>query len=374
MIMQLHIKRFYYFLCNTYLKRLGLTSLLFTVTLTSACGKRMPPLPPAERVVQRVAISGTQIGNKVNLVWQMPARNASGGSLLNITRVDVYRLAEPLTDPLSLTESEFADRSTLIATVPVTDSDFALNQKTYVDTLQFAGQEARLRYAIRFVNASGQKAAFSNFFLIEPTSKIANNPTSLKFQVTQEAVRLVWDIPTANVDGSAPANILGYNVYRRGTADQRFKRLNDQPVKTPAFSDNFFEFEKRYNYLVRAVSLGRNGQPVESDGSNAIDVLPRDTFPPAPPNAITIAAAPNNISIFFATNIEKDVVGYRVYRTTNPNLPKSAWELLTPQNIKTNTFQDTRVESGKTYHYYLTAIDKFRNVSEPSEVVTENAL
>ena len=212
----------------------------------------------------------------------MPARNASGGSLLNITRVDVYRLAEPLTDPLSLTESEFADRSTLIATVPVTDSDFALNQKTYVDTLQFAGQEARLRYAIRFVNASGQKAAFSNFFLIEPTSKIANNPASLKFQVTQQAVRLVWDIPTANVDGSAPANILGYNVYRRGTADQRFKRLNDQPVKTPAFSDNFFEFEKQYNYFVRAVSLGRNGQPVESDGSNAIDVLPRDTFPPAP--------------------------------------------------------------------------------------------
>ena len=36
-----------------------------------------------------------------------------------------------------------------------------------------------------------------------------------------------------------------------------------------------------------------------------------------------------------------------------------------------NTFQDTRVESGKTYYYYLTAVDKAGNVSGTSEVVSE---
>ena len=39
--------------------------------------------------------------------------------------------------------------------------------------------------------------------------------------------------------------------------------------------------------------------------------------------------------------------------------------------LETNTFQDIEVTSGKTYHYYLTATDKFGNVSEPSEVVSE---
>jgi tRNA A37 N6-isopentenylltransferase MiaA len=94
----------------------------------------------------------------------MPARNASSGSIINIDRVDVYRLIEPLSAPLSLTEESFVSRSTLIASVPVSKTDFAKKQLSYSDTLEFAGQSARLRYAIRFVNDSGQKAAFSNFF------------------------------------------------------------------------------------------------------------------------------------------------------------------------------------------------------------------
>ena len=34
-------------------------------------------------------------------------------------------------------------------------------------------------------------------------------------------------------------------------------------------------------------------------------------------------------------------------------------------------FQDERVESGKTYYYYLTAVDQAGNVSPPSEVASE---
>jgi len=52
-------------------------------------------------------------------------------------------------------------------------------------------------------------------------------------------------------------------------------------------------------------------------------------------------------------------------------LPLTEWTLLTPDLLKTNTFQDTRVESGKVYYYYLTATDKFGNVSKPSEIVSE---
>jgi len=360
---------------NKYVKRIAIKAplaLLALVLLMSlSCGKRKPPLPPLERITQRVETTGFQRGNRVILSWKMPARNAGEGSLQNISRVDVYRLAEPLDTPLTLSEEEFASRSVLIASVPVSDSDFGLKTLSYTDTLEFAGQAARLRYAIRFVNASGQKAAFSNFFLIEPTARVAGNPTSLAAEITQNAIGLQWDEPLSNADGSTPPNIIGYNIYRSESEKISGRLLNTTPVTDTEFEDRFFEFDKRYFYFVRAVSIGGEGEPVESTESNIINIIPKDTFSPNPPAAITLAATLNSISIFFATNTETDVVGYRIYRSTDPSVGKSDWSLLTPELLTTNTFLDTKVESGTTYYYYLTAADKAGNVSEPSEVVSE---
>ncbi|MGI8467139.1 MAG: fibronectin type III domain-containing protein [Pyrinomonadaceae bacterium] len=330
-------------------------------------------MPPIERVPQRVEISGFQRGNKVNLVWTMPARNAPGGSVLNISRADIYRLAEPVNSTISLTEDEFASRSNLIASLPITDADFARKQLKFTDELEFAGQPVRLRYAIRFVNDSGQKAAFSNFLLIEPTAKVASAPSNVSAKVSQNAILLDWKSPETNVDGSKPANILGYNIYRSSSENETAGLLNKTPVTKTEFADEFFDFKTRYFYFVRAVSLGNNGEPVESAESNIIEVSPKDTFAPSAPTAITIAAAPSSLSIFFAVNPEKDVAGYRIYRSENPDLTKTGWQLLTKELLTTNTFQDTRVESGKTYYYYLTAVDTAGNVSEPSEVVSETA-
>ncbi len=358
---------------NTLIKRLWCLSALFScILLINGCGKRKPPLPPIEKIPQRVSINGTQIGNQIRITWQMPARNASDGSILSIKRADIYRLAEPLNAPLSLTEEEFASRSTQIASIQINETDFALKEKTYVDTLQFAGQQARLRYSIRFVNASGQKAAFSNFLIIEPSSRIALNPTSLKAEVSQDQITLTWNSPVSNVDGSQPANILGYNLYRK-SLEETTRRLNKTPLTETNYEDGFFAFEKKYTYFVRTVSLGINGEEVESLSSEEIELQPKDTFAPNPPEAITIAAAPNNISIFFAISPEKDVVGYKIFRTTESEKPKNEWILLTPDILKANTFQDTKVESGKNYYYYLIAIDNFGNESEPSEVVSETA-
>lgn len=335
------------------------------------CGKRGAPVPPKERVLQRVDISGFQRGNQIILSWQMPARNAKKGSVLNISRADIYRLAEPINAPLQLSEEDFANRSNLIAAMPITDADFGLKSLTYKDTLEFAGQASRLRYAIRFVNASGQKAAFSNAMLIEPTSKVAVNPTVLTAEAAQDAIRLKWLPSQANIDASTPVSILGYNVYRSTSLKEPGKLLNKAPVTAANFEDEFFEFEKEYYYFVRAVSVGTQAEPIESAESNVLKFKAVDTFAPSPPSAITVAAAPTTISIFFAVNVEKDIVGYKIYRSTDQNIPLDQWTLMTPELLKTNTFRDTKVESEKTYYYYLTATDKFGNVSEPSEIASE---
>jgi hypothetical protein len=345
--------------------------LTLALLMSLSCGKRKPPLPPKERVVQRVEISGFQRGNQVILSWKMPERNAPAGSLLHISRADIYRLAEPLSSPLSMSEEDFASRSVLVATLNIRDSDFEAKTLSFTDSLQFAGQAARLRYAIRFVNASGQKAGFSNFFLLEPAARIAGAPTSLSATVMQEAVKLDWEAPVANVDGSTPVSLLGYNVYRSSSDKVPGKLLNQSPISDTDFDDEFFEFDKPLFYFVRAVSVGTGGEPVESSESNIMQILPKDTFAPSAPSAITLAATPTTISIFFATNPEKDVVGYKIYRSEDASLDKTQWTLLTPTPLTTNTFQDPKVQSGKTYYYYLTAIDKAGNLSEASEVVSE---
>lgn len=354
------------------LKKAVLTFMTLSFTFGLSCGKRAVPLPPVERVQQRVEITGSQRGNFVILSWMMPARNAPGGSVLNIDRLDVYRLIEPLNTPLSLTEESFASRSTLIGSIPISKNDFARKELTYTDTLEFSGQNARLRYAVRFVNVSGQKAAFSNFLLIEPTARVADKPFNLSVEITENAVKLNWNAPEVNVDGSKPANILGYNVY--AVSDEKEPQLkNRMPISGTEFLDKFFQFNTNYKYFVRTVSLSGAGEPIESLNSNTIEVLPKDIFAPSAPSALTIAAAPNNISIFFAVNPESDIAGYNVFRSANPDQKKSDWTRLTDSPIKTNTFRDADVQSGKTYYYYLTAVDTSGNTSEPSEIVSETA-
>ncbi len=347
--------------------------LAFVVLIGIGCGKRGMPVPPRERVQQRAELAGFQRGNQVILSWTMPARNAPAGNVQNISRIDIYRLAEPATSPLQLSEEEFASRSIVISTIPVTNADFGLKTLQYKDTLQFAGQAARLRYAIRFVNSTGQKAAFSNSLLIEPAAKIAAGPSSLTAVVSQEAVTLKWKAPTTNIDGSTPVSILGYYIYRSTSDKIPATRLNKTPLSLTTFADEFFEFRKDYYYFVRAVSVGVQSEPVESSESNVLQLRPVDTFAPTAPAAITLAAAPGSISIFFAINPEKDIAGYKIYRSTDPVLDKAKWQLLTPELLKTNTFQDNKVESDKKYYYYLTATDTFGNVSEMSEVVSETA-
>lgn len=354
---------------------LALTLLLPSLLLVANCGKRRPPLPPVERVQQRTELlSGVQRGNQVILSWPAPRRNASDGSVQSIRRIDVYRLAEKPRAPLALTEEEFGTRSTLVGSVTYEEIKTATDFLTYTDTLELAGEPARLRYAVRYVNAAGQRASFSNFLLLEPAARIAQPPLMISTdkEIGEDAITLSWQAPATNIDGSTPVNLLGYNIYRTGETESDLGQpLNDTLISKTEYQDRTFKFGETYRYVVRAVSLGTEGAQVESLNSNAITVFPRDTFPPSAPASVTVAAAPARLSIFFPANPEGDIAGYNIYRSTDPDLPKDKWNKLNAALLDRTTFQDDKVESGTRYYYYLTAVDQAGNVSQPSEVVSE---
>jgi fibronectin type 3 domain-containing protein len=354
--------------------RLCVFALLFSLMLCAACGKRRPPQPPVERVPQRTEeLTGAQRGNQITLSWPAPLRNAPDSSVQSIRRIDVYRLAEPINAPLPLTEEEFAARATLIGSVDYEQLRTAGETVTYTDRLELAGEPTRLRYAVRYVNAASQRAAFSNFLLIEPAARLAQPPTNVAAQESENAINITWQPPAANIDGSTPVNLLGYNLYRLspGANATGLTPLNSALINEARFEDKNFRFGDEYKYFVRAVSLGTGGQQVESLDSNIATIAPRDVFAPSAPTSMTIAAAPGRLSLFFPANPERDVAGYNVYRSTDPDLPKDRWTKLNPELLTRTTFQDDNVETGKKYYYYLTAVDTAGNTSAPSEVISE---
>ena len=346
----------------------------------SGCGKRRPPLPPVERVQQRTEfLSGAQQGNEVILSWPAPQRNAPDSSVQSIRRIDVYRLAEKPGVPLALTEDEFSARATLIGSVTYEQIQTAGDTLTYRDVLELAGQPTRLRYALRYVNASGQRAAFSNFLSIEPAARIAQAPTvTPEAKVAEDSITISWQPPAANIDNSTPVNLLGYNVYRTDESQTELgnQAINSALISGTEYADKNFQFGKDYRYVVRAVSLGTGGAQVESLNSNSISVSPRDVFPPAAPERPSIAApepSSARLAIFFAANKETDIAGYNIYRSTDPDLPKQNWTKLNQALLTRTTYQDDKVEPGRTYYYYVTAVDNAGNVSPPSEVGSEKA-
>jgi hypothetical protein len=344
----------------------------------SGCGKRRPPQPPVENVPQRTELlSGVQRGNQVILSWPAPRRNASDESVQSIRRVDVYRLAEAVDDPLPLTEEEFSSRATLIGSLGAERIAQGAGTLAYTDELSLS-EPVRLRYAVRYVNAAGQRASFSNFLLIEPAASVSQPPVVGQTpEVRENAIVVRWEAPAANVDNTRPANLLGYNVYRsaRSQNEPAQTPLNSRPVQATSFADQTFAFGEEYVYVVRAVSLGTGGEPVESLNSNPVEARPADVFPPAPPTGLTLAAtpAPLRISVFFAANPERDVAGYNVFRSTDADLPKEQWTKLNRNPLDRTTYQDEAVKSGQRYFYYVTAVDQAGNVSRPSEVQSETA-
>jgi fibronectin type 3 domain-containing protein len=347
---------------------------LCALSLAPTCGKRRPPLPPIERVPQRTEdLTGAQRGNQIILMWPAPLRNADEGSVQSIRRVDVYRVAEKPNAPLPMTEDQFGARATLIGSVTYDEIKNAGPTLSYVDQLDLGGEPSRLRYAIRYVNAAGQRAAFSNFFLMEPAARIAAAPNITGREYSETANIIRWEAPTKNTDGSTPVNLLGYNVYRltQGQALIEAKQLNTDLLTATEYQDKQFKFGEKYTYFVRAVSLGSEGKPVESLNSNTIEVSQVDLYPPSAPSLAPPGVAPGRIALFWTANPEPDIAGYFLYRSTDPNLAKDKWTKLTAALYAKTTFTDENVETGKTYYYYVVAVDTAGNVGPPSEVVSE---
>lgn len=336
------------------------------------CGRIGDPLPPIPRAPLIVnGLTATQRGNHIILTFPLVRTPQSP----RITHISVYRLVENAEAPLGVTQEDFSSRSSVIAEIPGDTLPPRRATITYDDTISLAPVQPplRYRYAVRIVSNGGTTADFSDYAVLTPNLSIAKPPGKPETSLSQTEITVSWPIPTEDESGAKPANVAGYNIFRR--SDAATVKLNPRPLEEPRYIDRGFQFGTEYSYFVRAISLPAGvtnlSAGIESNDSETVSIKPKDTFAPGPPESIKIASINGIVSMFWPSNPEPDLAGYYIYRSEDEALPIAQWVKLTPRVHTPTTFRDDKVTIGKRYFYQISAIDTSGNEGRRSAIVGE---
>jgi fibronectin type 3 domain-containing protein len=105
---------------------------------------------------------------------------------------------------------------------------------------------------------------------------------------------------------------------------------------------------------------------LESLDSVVLTATPEKLTPPPPLLNLVAAATPKGMELQWDASPAPDLAGYRVYRRQSG---ESRFTLLNRELLKKPYYLDAQASRGKTYYYYVTAVDNTRraNESSPSE-------
>jgi fibronectin type 3 domain-containing protein len=360
----------------------GMFTISFVLLIISGCGAPGEPVPPTPPVAVAISdLAARQTGDGVQLTFAMPGRSITGDRLLSTPAVEVLRgVSKP-------------DGSPDLKSLRVVDTiPGALAEKYFVgDKVQFTDpltpQETKAQegetamYTVRTRLSQKRASANSNIVslrLFPAPARVA----SVEARVTEPAIELSWAAVNRTSAGDLLTVAAHYNIYRAELDDAsanlaghdvsqlnlngKLQLLASQPEQ--GHSDTSFEFGKSYAYIVRSV-INRDGVALESADSTPAVVTPRDTFPPAVPQAVSAAVVSGEtdnaliVDLSWSINVEPDFAGYRVYRSEQPDTPG---QLLTPQLLPTPAYRDTSVQPARRYWYVVTAVDRAGNESAPS--------
>lgn len=203
--------------------------------------------------------------------------------------------------------------------------------------------------AARAIGANGKASNWSNIATL-PVVAPLTTPTDIAAVAAPNGVRLTW----RGTGGH-------FRILRRteGLPDA----VDLGTTTAPEFLDSTAEFGKPYSYLVQAFADLGDRREAESDLSEAKTITPKDIFSPAAPMNLRATASANSVELSWDANTEPDLAAYRIYRSVNGG----AFAKIAEVN-EIPTYSDKAADSGKTYRYAITAVDKSGNESARSAV------
>ncbi|HXF03933.1 MAG TPA: fibronectin type III domain-containing protein [Blastocatellia bacterium] len=293
-------------------------------------------------------------------------------------RLDVLRVIESRTDMLQLDEESFLERAQVAGSLSWDEIEQAgTGERILFEDGPLTNLSARYLYAARWVGDRGRPGPLSSIVVIEATPQLPLPPRDVQARdAAQDVLIITWMPPEENLDGSRPARVVGYNVYRRRRGELPFTGpLNGaSPVAGTEFTDRSFDYGTEYEFMVRSVASVAANDLRESTDSVVVTITPRDVFPPDPPEGLTVASANGLVSLFWTPNSESDIAGYNIYRADSLSESEAAWRKINPSLHVLTTFRDDRVEPGRRYYYRVTAVDRAGNESRPSVTVSQEVV
>ncbi len=155
-------------------------------------------------------------------------------------------------------------------------------------------------------------------------------------------------------------------------------RACKKPAGPPRCTDSSFEWEKTYLYRITAVSIIKQPDSevqVEGDDSAPVRVVAHDVFPPSVPAGLQAAYSGEGqrpfIDLIWAPVTNADLAGYNVFRSEAPGAAVGQMVKLNSELVKSPSYRDSAVVSGKTYTYSVSAVDVRGNESQRSEQTSE---
>jgi hypothetical protein len=318
---------------------------LFVVLVTAGCGYIGDPLPPLANIPAAVTdLAAVQRGARMIVHFTPPELTTEGRAIKPPLEFDL-RIG---TAVAPFTAEGWAAHAHPLPP-PVVHNGVA---ETEIPSAPWTEQDITL--GVRSIGSNHKASAWSNFVdltVVPPPQR----PTNLKREATANGVRLTWQ-----GDGG------DFRVLRRAGDETDFTQIGE--AHEPEFLDRTAEFGKAYRYLVQGIVKLPSNRIAESDLSEEVSFTPIDTFPPGAPTGLRAVPAPGSIELTWDQNPEPDVAGYRIYRAA----PGGNFTRLT-ETGPVPSYSDHAVESGKTYRYAVSAVDRAGNESPRSAVAEATA-
>jgi len=322
----------------------------------AGCGTPGAPQPPSLQLPDRVTdLNAARAGNQITLAWTMPRRNTDKLLLRGKIAVRVCRQE---------VGSTCADASTPPAFAPGAAASF-------VDTLPTAlatGNPRVVSYFVELKNRNGRSAGLSNAAPVlagSPPAPVEN----LSAEIRKSGIRLQWATNGDDTPVRLERKLLTPSVAKpkEGLLAQPGEPLEQNLLIEDAHDgravDKSIRFGNTYEYRaqrVAQVSTGGNALELASALSEPVRVEAKDIFPPAVPTGLAAVAsvganpAETAIDLSWQPDTDADIAGYIVFRREGDD----PWQRISPSEpVVGPAFHDAHVESGRTYHYSVSAID-----------------
>jgi len=358
-----------------------LSSLIWLVSC-AAPGEPIERKPQVPTAITDLAAQ--QQGNDVILTFTLPKDTVEHHPLKKKPAIEIYRGFDPAATAPSVTHeplflvltippalvTNYSEKDHIRVVSPLSSNDLAPHVGW------FASYSVRTRASVKKESADSNRAGLQ----IYPAS---DSITDLKTEVTRTGIVLTWGPPQKTIVGSAPP-MISYRIYRATAApdlqpaapatasgsaggatklESPLARIGES--NEPKFQDMQVEFGKTYIYSVRGVAQ-YSDVALESADSNLAVVTPRDVFPPAAPQNVTVVLVPAQnensayLDLSWAISPETDIAGYNVYRSEQDGVPGRR---LNSELLLTPAFRDMNAVPGRQYVYTATAVDRAGNES-----------